>query len=427
MGLLLPSLAFLALAVTNALLLPWFEPPDEKYHLHYAQYLARERRLPDMNYVPVVDTPETVRTAANPPFYYMIAALFLDSTVPYLSPQVRWSPHDVYGYWGQPTGGWAPYGNMRARLGGLRALSIVFGLLTVWACYGTGRLLSPDDSSLAAAMAWFPVSLPQFVAISAAVNTEALAVALLSTGVWAALAAAPRQSGRLSLLAGALFGLSIMTKMSGLYLLPACALILWRGSGPGHRNWRGLALATAALALLSVPWILRNSLEYSDPIGSRCFLVSGVHGTKGFPTSVAGWAKAAAVVFCSFYACYGQLSAWLPRSLYALPAGLALLSVLGWRRAFREDTGLARSMWWSSTLAVGAMLGVCAIFTARVWAPQGRYLFVGMVFLAFLFARGLLAWLPSARRTVAAHSLGCAMVIAQAVYLWRIVAPAYRP
>lgn len=419
----LPCFAFFALGTANAALIPWFEFPDEKGHIHYAQFVAREGRLPSMSRETVDDSERTVRVAFNPPLYYFIAARFLRPGTPYVSPRVKYARRPPRGFPDPPAGGWPQFGDLPSRLATLRLLSLAFGLVTVVACFLVGLAAAPERPALAAAMAWIPVAIPQFVSMSAAINNEGLAVALASLAILACTRAAVGGRLRVAVLGGALLGAAMMAKISAVALVPALGWLLWRGKA----GLRGALVALIAAAVVAGPWVGRNIVQYRDPTGIECIAAREANRLAGrFPHDPAGIAKGAATAACSFFLCYGQLAVWLPKWAYALPAGLAILAGTGWwrrRRLPRDAAGLGKA----STIAVACLAVAFFAYLLRIYSPQGRYLYVGMPFLAFLAARGLLAWASPKRGAGWTAAVGVALALGQMAFLLLVVRPAFSP
>lgn len=418
----LPCAAFVVLATLNAATIPWFEYPDEKNHIHYAQFIARTGSLPPVVYAPVDDGDATARVAFNPPLYYWIASRIFDPSAPFVSPQVRYAPRGARGFPDAPRCGWSALGDLPTRLAFLRSLSILFGLITVAACWGLGRTVRPAEPALAAAMAWFAVAIPQFVSMSAAINNEGLAVALASLATL--LCARSVEGGRASTagVAGVLLGAAAMAKVSALVLAPALFLAVARGP----RGWMRAAALTMATCCVAGPWLFRNWVEHHDPTGVAAIEAVEANRCAGrFPHDPVGILRGAGAAGATFFLWYGQLAVHLPGPLYLVPAALAGLAAWGWRRAAREPAGdvpFGLPAWTAMACLAGAFLA----YNLRVYSPQGRYLYVGMVLLAYLAARGLLAWAPIARRGLLVLAVGAVLALAQLGFLIFVVAPAYR-
>ncbi len=421
-----PLIAYIVLATLNATIVPWFELPDEKHHLHYAQYLAREHRLPDLRLVTSSDSDTSVCSGFNPPLYHILAACALPPDAPYLSPKLAWHPKGARGFSEPPQGGWGPHQGILERLALLRCLSILFGSLTMIGCFVAGRILSREGRSLAIAMAWFPVALPQFVSMSAAINNEGAATALMAIGVAFAAQAASVGSRRAAAAAGLLLGLSLLAKVSGLALVPAFALVLWQVQAHAERRWSILLLGLGVAGLVASPWFLRNFLVTGGPLASHAMVAAAVQsGVGAFPRTPGGVLRGLGLLFASFYACYGQLAVWLPRALYLIPLAVASAAAAGWA-VRRPAPGTPQAAFArAACVALACVLGAWLAYNLRVYSPQGRYLFIAMPFLAFLSLRGLQAWFPWVTSPGWAHTACAACASLQVAYLMIWVRHAY--
>ena len=120
---------------------------------------------------------------------------------------------------------------LAARIGGRRAGLLAGGLAAVYP-----PLLANDGPPL----------------------TEALALALLLAGL---LALARPASRRTVVLAGAAIGLLVLTRTSAQLLVPLLALWL-----PHVIGWRRTALFVATAAVIVLPWVARNQIEFGKPV-----------------------------------------------------------------------------------------------------------------------------------------------------------------
>ena len=95
-----------------------------------------------------------------------------------------------------------------------------------------------------------------------------------------------------SLPAGLAMGLALLTRITSLsFVLPALALIAWKGEGPRDVRLRHAAVAGALALLLLAPFLVTCALEYGDPLYSinahTRFYRSRAAGTDAAAT---GWA-----------------------------------------------------------------------------------------------------------------------------------------
>jgi 4-amino-4-deoxy-L-arabinose transferase-like glycosyltransferase len=119
------------------------------------------------------------------------------------------------------------------------------------------RRLAGDRAGVAAA-AVAAVFLP-FVEREALLQSESLYGLLIALSLLAALRLRERPAARRALALGGAIGLAALTRSEALALLPLLAApIAWRRP-------RALALVCAAVAVVCLPWCVRNSLEFDQP------------------------------------------------------------------------------------------------------------------------------------------------------------------
>ena len=106
---------------------------------------------------------------------------------------------------------------------------------------------------------------PPLLLIGTALTPEVLFVALMLAALAATLRAREAQARRpllwWALLAGALCGLAVLTRVNGAPLVPLLALAVWAGASRRGRRALGPALALVAAAVLVIaPWTVRNAV-----------------------------------------------------------------------------------------------------------------------------------------------------------------------
>lgn len=143
---------------------------------------------------------------------------------------------------------------------GSRILSVACLALTVIVVYRLGRRIGGVDAGLVAAL--LVAVYPLMLYTSTTLYPEALALLVVSVGLWAVVEAGlePTRSGRIvtwSALAGASFGALVLTSPGHIVVAaPAAAWLLWR-----HRSRVGLAsLAVLVVVAVAAPaaWGIRN-------------------------------------------------------------------------------------------------------------------------------------------------------------------------
>jgi|SRR5579862_7584475 len=365
--------------------------PDERAHANYIQHLLDGKGIPVLDVAQM--TPGSTYRAEEyeshqPPLYYMAAFAWCKvvgvSTVSDATAGTR-----------------------------LRALNSVFGAATVLgvfcaAFWGFRRL------DLAFAAALFPALLPMNVALSGAISNDPLLFALMAWAM-AFIARALRDGWtlKLALGVGALTGLAIVTKTTGIALLPVLLVsaVIPQLKRPGIGQ---VVAAALAVIVIAGPWLARNQATYHDPLATNVFnkafgdtatkqLIESAPGGDGlgYWANWVGWWTAR-----SFIGVFGYMDIFLnetgtfktepgeaPNTLYRVClAGLVLLAV-GWARSLKEpwaSEGKAVTIV-NATLVVVVLL-LFLRFNNMFFQGQARYLYPALAPIAIGFGAGAITW-----------------------------------
>ena len=389
---------YLALATAYAVYTPAWQAPDEPAHYNYVRYLAEEHRFPVLK---AGDFPagylEEIKAAGFPPEM---------SIAP-----IRYEFHQppLYYLLAMPV-----YGLSGGALLPLRLLSVVLGALLLPVIYWTVREVVPASPGLALGTTAFVAFLPMHLAMTAAVNNDALAeligAVVLLLAVRYLKPAAPGEGegrdARLLVLLAISTGLALVVKSSLYILLPLVLLAiaarhLWlEGEG---RLLRAGGLYLLPAALLALPWWLRNVALYGGldflGLGRHDAVVVGQLRTAEFVASHGLPALLRDMALTSFRSFWGQFG-WMGVLvndriyvfLFVLTAAAVLGAVLLMVRLWRERRSHATETRWT-WLLLGLLLAVTvaadAYYNLKFFQPQGRYLFYGLIPIAALWAGGL--------------------------------------
>lgn len=386
-------LVYLALAGAYALRTPAWQAPDEPAHYNYiaqtaesgccpviasgdwdAEYLDR---LKESRFAPTLldELPAVQYEDHQPPLYYLL-----------LSP--------IYAL----TGG---------SLFALRLVTIMIGLTIVIYAYILTWLILPKYPGAALGAAALVAVLPQFLAITASVNNDALSWSLIGLaliGVVTYLYGESRDL-RTEIMIGIIVGLALLTKLNALFLLgvvPLAIVLKWR------EKWRSIPLRAGAFLLpalaLAGLWWARNLAVYGVPdifgLAAHDRVVVGQLRTASLIAEVGTaeytW-RALTTTFQSFFGQFGWMALPLPAWIYAGIALLLLGALAGWlwRRPHSDSDDpalhpgrqrIARGM-----MAVVLLLALAqyAYYNTEFVQFQGRYLYTGLLPFAALTAAGL--------------------------------------
>ncbi|MHB1570776.1 MAG: ArnT family glycosyltransferase, partial [Solirubrobacteraceae bacterium] len=118
----------------------------------------------------------------------------------------------------------------------IMASNVVFVPLLAFGCYGTGKLVAGPRAGLLAGL--FALGTPMFVSMMHVYDIDPPQAAMVAVSVWAILASRRFERVGVSAIAGAVFGLAMLTKETSIVFVAGLLLaVLARG---GWRNWRGL-------------------------------------------------------------------------------------------------------------------------------------------------------------------------------------------
>jgi hypothetical protein len=399
------------MGVAYVALTPLWQAPDEPAHFNYVRYLAEHAAFPVLQ---MGDYPhdylEQIKAAKfppsmsvdsiryefhQPPLYYAIAALVYKAAS------------------GLP---------LAQQVFALRLLSLLFGAMLLVVAYAIVSEIFPSDTVLALGATAFVATVPMHVAMTAAINNDALAELLL-----AALLLVPvlRIKGTLSprnfaLWGGLLLGLGLLTKTT---VYPAALILLaaeWGRWRLERTNIRSALLPLAALFalsfLLSFWWFIRNALTYDglDFFGwaRHDAIVIGQPQTREWlaQLGVFGLLKAFLVTtFHSFWAQFGWMGVLIDSRLYFVLAVLCAVAAAGLvflAMRLRRERFLSAEQLWSLGLLLLALALTAASYlwyNLKFVQHQGRYLFPAIVPIGVFFTMGLReAIRPEQRRLVAA-------------------------
>lgn len=414
------SIVFLILAGAFNRITPYESPPqcarldggqanpDEHGHMAYIKELARGR-------LPVFRAGGQDYEAHQPPLYYLLCEPV------YLAARGE--------------------GDAKAA-GAVRWVSTLLGLALIWVAFFAVADLFPEDPRLAVLAAGFIALLPMNVSLESSVTNDSLTNLVAALGVWQMVRIAKgicRRPHSAAIL-GVVLGLGIWTKTSTLVLFPTVIAFYWllaRGGTISMKTaaWRA-ALACGLGLLIGLPWFIRNTLLYGDPLARHIF-VSAFQNTAKTSMMLAeshavGLSSASYVVgvaqwtFASFWGIFDSMT-WFwgrdpqyygnlgffqgrlpaitigqPPGVYTLLSVACVLSLIGLLRYFRQTEAKAEQ---AAGVGEKAVLGAFAVlivmtllafigFNLTFFQAQGRYLYTALVPIAFFFVLGLRSLLP---------------------------------
>lgn len=374
--------------------------PDERQHTNYVRHLVREKSFPVFE----PDSPDLYETyqSHQPPLYYLVA-----------------SPAEM-----------AFGGSETSEMWGLRFVNVILGGLVIWGIFvGMKRLTA--SAAVGFASAATTAFLPMFLALSAAVSND-MALYLVAVGVMNVIALAWEQGWHLKncLLLGALLGLGILTKTTAVILIPVAVYGLWAKREYRPKLPHVLAMV-GLVALIALPWLLRNQSLYGDPLAIGAFQKASVGNLEAseamrraggaFPY---WFSFVIPVAIESFWGVFGYFDVFLTPMMYWIChiLGLSMLAGFGWSMAKRtpESTRTVGLLWLLFLLVVAAF----ASYNSNYFQAQGRYLYPAIFAIAGAFGIGIQRIAGNDKRTMQMTVAIVAIFIAINVYATFYLLPA---
>jgi len=382
------------LALYAALTVEVGRPPDEGTHLAYMRFLLHERSLP-------IFTPdETNYEAHQPPLAYILgaAALALGKGVPEAA----------------------------------RLVSVLAGLLIIWATYRLAEELNPlDEPMMPLGAAAFAAFLPMHVLVLSSISNDPLNEAVFSvTCLGLVLGLRSGFTPQKAALLGLLMGIGILVKHSAIILVPmallAFALDWRRHKKPGAALALNAGLALLVMLVVCGWWLWRNTVLYGDPLVARkfqeVFKALGRPGpsyftSRGFSLATY-WEIVVSNTFKSFWGLFGNIvEGQMPAGVYWAALAATLAAAVGLVRlplAQKHNKALEGwqiDAWLTLLVGCGLLLVVLVRFNTVFFQAQGRYLYPMISTIAVGFMTGWTNVFPKKARRGAIMGLAAALLL----------------
>ncbi|MBU0494589.1 MAG: glycosyltransferase family 39 protein [Chloroflexi bacterium] len=433
---------YLLLGTAYSLVNPPFEGYDEQAHFRYITWLAAERRLPVLTKGVFGINHETWQ----PPLYYVMGAAsfgWVDTSD--LDAVIQYNPYWAYGIGdvGRDNknaylhGPWEnfPFQKTILALHAIRWLSVLIGAISVISTYFITDTMFQDRPLITLGATALTAFNPQFIYTCASVTNDGLVTALVAlTTLVLVRHIRTGWTMRVAVLVGILASLAILTKLSGLIVLPLIVLAILvelrrtRQIRPAIRH--SLIVGTIVL-LVSGWWFGRNWILYGD--WTSVEYMRDTLGRYEAPLSLETIGVAIDNVRRSYWACFGPGSVPIATPIYQaldLIMGLATIGLglvlYGGRSAIRSKGKIAQ---WLVILAWVALTvaAVAYYISGTPSAYFGRNLFVAIPALSLLLFLGLQAFFPRRLKSAGAWATLLALVSLAIICLVFYIAPAYAP
>jgi 4-amino-4-deoxy-L-arabinose transferase-like glycosyltransferase len=425
--------AFVALSLVYNLTVPLFEGPDEIWHYAFANHLASGGELPVFD----VNQPATfLRNGAHPPLYYaLVAALIAPIDRSDFPAEYRFnlaSPKITPGGSGTSPNLLIhtaredfPFRNTALAGHLARLVSIALSTLTVVGIFAVARRLLRDDR-LALLSTAFVAFIPQFVYGAALINNDALAACAATWLLYALLRLMSDKRWCWTLLSGVLLGITLLSKIGMIAVLPIPALALalagWRSRSTEHVLRRTLlsGIGVYAVAVLMAGWwYLRNFVLYGDPLMWREWQV--LTGTGRVPPTPLDFLRDMQGFFGLFWA---DFSLRIDRVLWPIFGLIVIAALAGliWRALKRQWPtldwpGLLIALMW-----LGLLIATAVRYSFNIYDIHGRLLYPALAPIGVMLVLGLSGW-PKPKWVM---GIALAIIISIAILApFVIIQPAY--
>ncbi len=210
-----------------------------------------------------------------------------------------------------------------------RALSILFGAITVWATFQIARQVFSAQRFLAVTAAGFVAFLPQFIFMSAVVNNDNLVIAISALSLLVFLRTPVDAPARRSIVLGTLLGLGVLTKISAFVLWGAIgiAMLLRRENSTLRQRVIRTVVTFATSTVIISPWCIYNWITFGDPLNMTRWL-NTVPRTE--PMALNDWTLYGVRMIQSFWGKFGGASSLaMPQLAYAALTVLLIIALIG--------------------------------------------------------------------------------------------------
>jgi hypothetical protein len=417
---------------------PSGESPDEPSHLRCIEQVSLENRLPEVDPKPTGQWWERTTTVSgylchHLPLYYLTAGAVQKVVHGISGAPLHFELPPNHPGWVSASPSMFLHTNKTSFLTipepltvvALRIMSILLGLVTVWAAYRSASAVIPNDPTLPIIAATLCAGWPQFLYLQRAINNDVLATALAS-GVLLTLLNIGRP--RRLILATGLACLAILAKLTMAFTLAVVALaygLEWFNFRAQRRTYlisglMSLGLVSLLAALLIFQPTINNHL-LADQRGFGSILPQASTLTYWF--DVLKWS------ISSGFARFGWMNVPAPEwQSYAWWALIAVATLIGLGSVLKAPHDQRQKLlliilfiWATGTLAIYLRLN------SNRFQPQFRYAFPLLPIITLLFATGYrYFWNRTGWSSIASVSILVVGLISVNLYLiFFVIGPTY--
>jgi len=431
-----PTLLYLALASFYFLAIPLGESPDEPGHLQCIQQVALQNRLPIVEPKPKGEwwkpgVTMSGRMCYHMPLYYVGAGLLqkaisrvADSPLAVDFPEYNEAFGETGVMFRHPAKERLLQFEEPPVLSGVRVMSVLLGLVVVWATMATAYLLFSRSPFATVVAGLWVAGWPQFLFLSRAISNDVLATALASITLVVLLQVdKPQRYGWLALLSA----LALLTKVTMSFVAVAVGLV-WCMEFVRFPDRRKVLLK-GALATLIVWGATATLVQFTPTIQANFWSSARTFSAVNERIfHVEYWMEVLFLTLSSGWVRFGWMNVAAPaESIYlwwALVVGLSIAGIVYWWRdhsANRNLIGAILLIWIMGNVAAYVRINMAVL------QPQFRFLQSLLPIFGAFIAGGILYLSPRStrHRFVIAGILIVLAVIVNVGIIWGIVMPRY--
>lgn len=393
--------AFIALALVYSVVTPIFEGPDEIWHYAFADHLANGGGLPVFD----AAQPATfLRNGAHPPLYYWsIAALIapidrgdfpteyrFNLANPLITKGGQSDRPNLFIHTARED---FPYQNATLAVHIARLISVILGAITMIGVWFVARRLLRGNDRLALIATALAAFVPQFVYGVATINNDALAAAAATWTLYALLRWLDDRSIKWSIVTGVLLGITLLSKIGMIALVPLPALAMLFASRMTRDSLRRVLVLGALIYFIAFLvagwWYLRNWSLYGDPLAWREW--QALVGAGRVPPTPLDFIRDMIGLFGTFWA---DFSLRVDRMLWPIFGVMVIVALIGLiRRAIKRDwpaldrVGVIIALVW-----FGLLLASAVRYSFNIYNIHGRLLYPAMAAIGVTLVLGLSGW-----------------------------------
>lgn len=415
---------------------PVFEAVDEPGYYQHVLFLAKEKKLPNLNY-----PPNDAGVMSYPPTYY----LFLTPIAFMMNPLPDSSPYGVTEKINFRQGfrdtvfnrfnhtdselrfDWS---NQELAVHLMRLVSSLFGLGTVWLVYRTALVVF-SKKPLALFTSVFVGFNPMFAHLHSTIIVLPLLIFLSSLSLYLLLFWKNNLSLVRSFLIGLIIGLAVITKATGLLLTPIALLAIWleRKNSLLYPITR-FALLSLGTLLVSGWYFVRNLLLYGSLLGINEVVVTT--GSRASMKDMMGpinyWVGFITAQFTTFWSGYGWVAVNFSKPLNWLLGGICLIAIVGCIKGLKSKRTFERDALVFLVVSLTIFVAFVALAHSKFPAFHAKDIYPMIVPISILFVFGwyqiLLPKLDLKKINIKTITLGVlALFTLETIYLIGSVSP----